>query len=138
MTDDLVMLLHIASNRYVNNEYNLYARAADRIEALGAALREIGHINNKRDRFSSQIDEILCSIFWTEKDGTKIEKGWLSNRAYNALMSEGINTIEKIEEAGSRHLLRFPNFGHKTLKEVKEFLACRGISLLENGKNKWE
>ena len=39
--DDLVMLLHIASNRYVNNEYNLYARAADRIEQLEAALREI-------------------------------------------------------------------------------------------------
>ena len=39
--DDLVMLLHIASNRYVNNKYNLYARAADRIEKLEAALREI-------------------------------------------------------------------------------------------------
>ena len=46
--DDLVMLLNIASNRYVNNKYNLYACAADRIEALDkrnkeleAALREI-------------------------------------------------------------------------------------------------
>ena len=39
--DDLVMLLNIASNRYVNNKYNLYACAADRIEALEAALREI-------------------------------------------------------------------------------------------------
>ena len=41
MADDLVRRLHIASHRYVNNEYNLYARAADRIEELEAALREI-------------------------------------------------------------------------------------------------
>lgn len=39
--DDLVKRLHIASHRYVNNEYNLYARAAARIEQLEAALREI-------------------------------------------------------------------------------------------------
>ena len=47
MTDDLVMLLHIASNRYVNNEYNLYARAADRIEQLEAALRKIAEEGSK-------------------------------------------------------------------------------------------
>ena len=112
--------------------------AASRIEALEAALREIGSLNNKRDRYSESIDTVICNTLWQKKDGTKIEKGWLSNRAYKALTNDGINTIEKIEEEGARALLRIPNFGQKTLKEVKEFLALRGISLLENGRRKWE
>lgn len=110
----------------------------NRIMELEEALRKIGRVNNKRDRYSPEIDEIILGMLWTKKDGTKIEKGWLSNRAYRALISNEINTIEKIEEKGTRALLRIPNFGQKSLKEVKEFLASRGISLLENGREKWE
>ena len=41
MSDDLVKRLREASRQYVDNQYNLQARAADRIEKLEAALREI-------------------------------------------------------------------------------------------------
>jgi DNA-directed RNA polymerase alpha subunit len=112
--------------------------AADRIEQLEESLRKIGKVNNNRYRHIAEIDEIILVMLWTKKDGTMIEKGWLSNRAYNALKGEGIDTLEKIEKEGARSLLRIPNFGRKTLKEVKEFLALRGISLLENGSRQWE
>ena len=39
MSDDLVKRLREASRQYVDNQYNLQARAADRIEQLEAALR---------------------------------------------------------------------------------------------------
>lgn len=112
--------------------------AADRITELEEALRKIGRANKSHYRYSPEIDEIILRMLWTEKDGTKIEKGWLSNRAYRALISNEINTIEDIEEAGANHLLRLPNLGRKTLKEIKEFLASRGIPLLDHGKEKWE
>jgi hypothetical protein len=38
---DIVTRLRQAQRQYVDNEYNLHARAADRIEALEEALREI-------------------------------------------------------------------------------------------------
>ena len=44
MTDDLVKHLRNAGRAFVDNEYNLHARAADRIEQLQAALREKDNI----------------------------------------------------------------------------------------------
>ena len=44
MTDDLVKRLRQAQRQYVDNEYNLHARAADRIKELEAALREKDNI----------------------------------------------------------------------------------------------
>ncbi|NDB68769.1 MAG: hypothetical protein EB015_12345, partial [Methylocystaceae bacterium] len=41
MSDDLVKRLREASRQYVDNQYNLQARAADRIEQLEAALRNV-------------------------------------------------------------------------------------------------
>ena len=41
MTDDLVKRLREAARQYVDNEYNLHARAAERIKALEAALKRI-------------------------------------------------------------------------------------------------
>jgi len=40
MTDDLVKHLRNAGRAFVDNEYNLHARAADRIEALEKELLE--------------------------------------------------------------------------------------------------
>ena len=152
MTDDLVKRLrneiigrhdciapdHVCVHGDCPCDENDRLRAADRIEQLEESLRKIGKVNNNRYRHIAEIDEIILEMLWTKKDGTMIEKGWLSNRAYNALKSEGIDTLEKIEKEGARSLLRIPNFGRKTLKEVKEFLALRGISLLENGSRQWE
>jgi DNA-directed RNA polymerase alpha subunit len=142
VTDDLVKRLRIAADRadmvFDPDFASPWREAADRIEQLEESLRKIGKVNNNRYRHIAEIDEIILEMLWTKKDGTMIEKGWLSNRAYNALKSEGIDTLEKIEKEGARSLLRIPNFGRKTLKEVKEFLAIRGISLLENGSRQWE
>jgi hypothetical protein len=43
MTDDLVKRLRETERQYVDNKYNLYARAASRIEQLEAALTTIGY-----------------------------------------------------------------------------------------------
>jgi hypothetical protein len=45
MTNDLVKRLREAERQYVDNEYNLHARAADRIVELEAAMRLIAQNN---------------------------------------------------------------------------------------------
>ena len=43
------------------------AGAANRIEKLEAALYEIVHINNMRDRFSSEIDNVITTVMGEKK-----------------------------------------------------------------------
>lgn len=68
-----------------------------------------------------------------KKKGTKIEREWLTFRAWNALKNEDIDTLEELAEHGERKLLRVPNLGRKTLKELKELLAAHGMYMLVNG-----
>ena len=50
MTDDLVKHLRNAGRAFVDNEYNLHARAADRIEQLEKALRAIEYLDRPQVR----------------------------------------------------------------------------------------
>lgn len=68
-----------------------------------------------------------------KKEGTKIKRDWLSFRAWNAIKNENIDTLEELAEHGERRLLRVPNLGRKTLKELKELLAVHGMYMLVNG-----
>ena len=44
----------------------------------------------------------------------------LSVRVINVLLNEGIDTIDQLMTVNYRELLRSPNFGVKSLKELKE------------------
>jgi hypothetical protein len=49
MTDDLVKRLREAERQYVDNEYNLHARAADRIEWMQDIIARIQYTNLRQD-----------------------------------------------------------------------------------------
>jgi len=68
-----------------------------------------------------------------KKEGTKIEKEWVSVRAWNILQRDGIDTLEELANLGDRRLLRCPELGQKTLRELKELLAVHGMYMLVNG-----
>jgi hypothetical protein len=42
-------------------------RIKNRIETLEAALYEIAHLNNMRDRFSSEIDNVITTVLGEKK-----------------------------------------------------------------------
>jgi hypothetical protein len=46
----------------------------------------------------------------------------LSSRTYNALLNNGYHTIEKVRQADDRQLLRMPNFGRRSLDELRAWL----------------
>jgi hypothetical protein len=68
MTDDLVKRLREAARQYVDNEYNLHARAADRTEQLEAALREISRLTDY-DGTANLIGHMARAALGEKKDG---------------------------------------------------------------------
>lgn len=61
-----------------------------------------------------------------------VEELELSTRAHNALINENILTIGELIKYNEAELLRFPNFGRKSLKEVQQALAGVGHKLSSN------
>jgi hypothetical protein len=63
---------------------------------------------------------------------TPIEMDALSIRTANCLKNVGIATYEKFARMSESELLRIPNFGRRSLNEMKEALLARGLRLANN------
>ena len=68
-----------------------------------------------------------------KKNGTKIEREWLSSRAWNAIKSEEIDTLEELVDYGKARLLRIPNLGKTTIKELENILFVHGLTMSAYG-----
>ena len=53
-------------------------------------------------------------------DDTPIDRFYLSARTENVLKKEGLVTVGDVRNKPDREFLRIPNFGRKSLKEVRE------------------
>ena len=62
-------------------------------------------------------------------DDVLIEELELGVRSYNCLKREGIQTVGDLVSKTEAELLNIPNFGKKSIDEVKEKLAERGLAL---------
>lgn len=62
-------------------------------------------------------------------DDVLIEELELGVRSYNCLKREGVQTIGDLISRTETELLNIPNFGKKSIDEVKEKLTERGLSL---------
>ena len=97
---------------------------ADRVEALrgtgdgiadaGADLAPVGAGGARR---ADGMDEIL------------IEELELGVRSYNCLKRAGIQTVGELLQRTETELAAIPNFGSKSIEEVRETLRARGLSL---------
>jgi DNA-directed RNA polymerase subunit alpha len=62
-------------------------------------------------------------------DNILIEKLELGVRSYNCLKRVGIETIGDLVSKSENELAAIPNFGKKSIEEVKETLATHGLTL---------
>jgi DNA-directed RNA polymerase subunit alpha len=62
-------------------------------------------------------------------DDVLIEELELGVRSYNCLKREGIQTVGDLISKTEAELLNIPNFGKKSIDEVKEKLTARGLGL---------
>ena len=65
----------------------------------------------------------------SDLDDTLIEELELGVRSYNCLKREGIQTVGDLVSKTEAELLNIPNFGKKSIDEVNDKLAARGLSL---------
>jgi DNA-directed RNA polymerase subunit alpha len=65
----------------------------------------------------------------TEGDDRLIEELEIGVRAYNCLKRAGIQTIGDLVQKSDSELKAIPNFGERSIDEVKEALAALGLSL---------
>ena len=61
--------------------------------------------------------------------GTPIAELNLTAPSENCLLSENIKFIEQLIEYSPRNLIRIPNLGQKSIKEIQEQLALRNLKL---------
>jgi DNA-directed RNA polymerase subunit alpha len=96
---------------------------ADRVDALrGGAAGEPGGDLAAPDGAlprADGMDEIL------------IEELELGVRSYNCLKRAGIQTVGELLQRSENELAAIPNFGSKSIEEVRETLRARGLSLRE-------
>ncbi len=65
----------------------------------------------------------------SEWDGTPIEELELGVRSYNCLKREGVETIGDLIRKSDQELMCIPNFGRKSIEEVRERLALNNLKL---------
>jgi DNA-directed RNA polymerase subunit alpha len=68
----------------------------------------------------------------TEGDDRLVEELEIGVRAYNCLKRAGIQTIGDLVQKSESELRAIPNFGERSIEEVKESLAALGLSLRED------
>lgn len=64
-----------------------------------------------------------------DDDDILIEELEIGVRSYNCLKREGIQTVADLVKRSEAELMNIPNFGRKSIEEVKENLAKMGLSL---------
>ena len=95
---------------------------ADRVEALrdqgaAAVAGACGRGDGVGAPGAGGMDEIL------------IEELELGVRSYNCLKRAGIQTVGDLVQKSESELAAIPNFGRKSIEEVKETLDARGLAL---------
>ncbi|MEX0992535.1 MAG: DNA-directed RNA polymerase subunit alpha [Solirubrobacterales bacterium] len=87
------------------------------------------------DGAAAPIDYVQAAAALPEADGMEeilIEELELGVRSYNCLKRAGIQTIGDLVQKSEGELSTIPNFGKKSIDEVKETLRVRGLSLRDN------
>jgi hypothetical protein len=65
---------------------------------------------------------------------TPTQKMFISSRAKQALLMANINSVEDLISQTKTDLERIPNFGKKSIDEVRKMLSVSGFSLLNDSK----
>lgn len=67
--------------------------------------------------------------YWSEQSTISIDELVLSVRTEHCLKNDNIRTVAELCAKTRSELLRIPNFGRKSLREVEELLQAMGLTL---------
>lgn len=123
-TDLDKLVLEIETNGAVSAEDAVRASAKILVEQLAVFAQLEGHelavFDTPVQRASQQFDPILLR---------PVDELELTVRSANCLKAENIYYIGDLIQRSENELLKTPNLGRKSLNEIKEVLASRGLTL---------
>ena len=123
-TDLDKLVLEIETNGAVSAEDAVRSSAKILVEQLAVFAQlegnELAAFDAPVQRSSQQFDPILLR---------PVDELELTVRSANCLKAENIYYIGDLIQRSENELLKTPNLGRKSLNEIKEFLASRGLTL---------
>jgi DNA-directed RNA polymerase subunit alpha len=128
-TDLDKLVMEIATNGAITPEEAIRSSAKILVEQLAVFAQlegQIGEMFDPQPVRSTQFDPILLR---------PVDELELTVRSANCLKAENIYYIGDLIQRTETELLKTPNLGRKSLNEIKEVLASRGLTLgarLEN------
>ena len=118
------LVLEIETNGAVTAEDAVRASAKILVEQLAVFAQlegsELAAFDMPAPRGSAQFDPILLR---------PVDELELTVRSANCLKAENIYYIGDLIQRSENELLKTPNLGRKSLNEIKEVLASRGLTL---------
>ena len=125
-TDLDKLVMDIETNGVIDPEQAVRFAASILVEQLSVFADLKGTTIASEERVTQQVDPILLR---------PVDDLELTVRSANCLKAENIYYIGDLIQRSETELLKTPNLGRKSLNEIKEVLASRGLSLgmkLEN------
>ena len=124
-TDYEKLLLDVATDGTIHPEEAVKQASRILIQHLMIITDENITFDNKEDHKEDVVDEQMLQLRKVLK--TPLEDLDLSVRAFNCLKAAKINSLSELVQYEQEDLMKFRNFGQKSLSEIEQVLGERGL-----------
>jgi DNA-directed RNA polymerase subunit alpha len=125
-TDFEKLILDVATDGTVHPEEAVKQASRILIQHLMIITDENITFDNREDKKEDVVDEQVLQLRKVLK--TPLEDLDLSVRAFNCLKAAKINSLSELVQYEQEDLMKFRNFGQKSLSEIDQVLNERGLS----------
>ena len=124
-TDYEKLLMDVSTDGTIHPEEAVKQASRILIQHLMIITDENITFDNKEDKKEDVVDEQMLQLRKILK--TPLEDLDLSVRAFNCLKAAKINSLSELVQYEQEDLMKFRNFGQKSLAEIEQVLAERGL-----------
>ena len=124
-TDYEKLLMDVSTDGTIHPEEAVKQASRILIQHLMIITDENITFDNKEDKKEDVVDEQMLQLRKVLK--TPLEDLDLSVRAFNCLKAAKINSLSELVQYEQEDLMKFRNFGQKSLAEIEQVLAERGL-----------
>jgi len=124
-TDYEKLVLDVSTDGTINPEEAVKQASRILIQHLMIITDENITFDSKEDKKEDVVDEQVLQLRKVLK--TPLEDLDLSVRAFNCLKAAKINSLSELVQYEQEDLMKFRNFGQKSLAEIEQVLAERGL-----------
>ncbi|HMZ46225.1 MAG TPA: DNA-directed RNA polymerase subunit alpha [Chitinophagaceae bacterium] len=125
-TDFEKLILEVATDGTIHPEEAVKQASRILIQHLMIITDENITFDNKEDKKEDVVDEQVLQLRKVLK--TPLEDLDLSVRAFNCLKAAKINSLSELVQYEQEDLMKFRNFGQKSLSEIEQVLTERGLN----------